>query len=290
MPVSPLSASEGDLRLTLYSAGTAIDPAIQVLSVVVKNAVNKVPGARIVLAEDDEVKGKLPRSDSDVFKPGNAVRIAAGYGVKETTFFEGVVVAHGLRSAGGGVRLVLECRDKVLAMTLGRSSANYVDASDGDILPRLIAAYSGLRASVEATDLKHTELVQFDATDWDFMLARAEANGMVVIVEAGKVTIAPPKTDGDAALLLTYGVDLIAFDADLDARSQLAVVDSVAWDPATQAVLTHAEKTKGSKAQRGYRASLTRSRRVTERRKRSSAWRPTASPSAMPWPRPWPAA
>jgi Rhs element Vgr protein len=249
MAVSPILDSHGDTCVAIYSGGQALDAGVDILSVVVTHAVNKVPSARIVMAEDDELSDRLPLSDSDIFKPGKEIRIAAGYGSKQTTIFEGVVVTHGLRSAGGGARLVVECRDKALAMTLGRRSANYVDTSDGDILPKLIQAYAGLSASVQGTEVTHKELVQFDVSDWDFMLARAEANGLVVVVEAGKVTVAPPATGGAAALLLTFGVDLLAFDADLDARSQLGVVDSVAWDPATQEVVTHAAKPRALNAQ-----------------------------------------
>lgn len=249
MAVSPILDSDGDTRVSIYSGGRAIDPAIEVLHLVVSHAVNKIPSARIVVAEDDEVRGRLPLSDSDLFKPGQEIRIAAGYGSREATIFEGVVVSLGMRSSAGAPRLVIECRDKALAMTLGRRSANHVDASDGEILPKLIAAYAGLRASVEATEVTHKELVQYEVSDWDFMLARAEANGLVVVVEAGKVTVAPPATAGTAALLLTFGVDLIAFDADLDARTQLGSVDSVAWDPATQEVVTHAERPKALNAQ-----------------------------------------
>ena len=249
MAVSPILDSDGDTRFSIYSGGRALDPAIQVLHLVVSHAVNKVPSARIVVAEDDEVRGRLPLSDSDLFKPGQEIRIAAGYGSREATIFEGVVVALGMRSSAGTPRLVIECRDKALAMTLGRRSANHVDASDGEILPKLIASYAGLRASVDAPEVTHKELVQYEVSDWDFMLARAEANGLVVVVEAGKVTVAPPATAGSAALLLTFGVDLIAFDADLDARTPLGSVDSVAWDPATQEVVTHAERPKALNAQ-----------------------------------------
>lgn len=242
MAVSPILDSSGDTRVGIYSGGQALDAAFEILQVTVTHAVNRIPAARIVVAEDDEVVGSLPLGDSDFFKPGKEIRIAAGYGGKDGTIFEGVVVALGLRSDGGGPRLVAECRDKALAMTLGRRSATWADASDSDILAKLIQSYSGLSASVEATEPVHKELVQYEVSDWDFMLARAEANGMVVTVEAGKVTVAPPATGAGAALLLTYGVDLLAFDADLDARSQLASVDSVAWDPATQEIVTHSEK------------------------------------------------
>lgn len=249
MAVSPLLDSAGDTRAGIYSGGQALDPAYAVLQVTVTQAVNRIPAARIVVAEDDEFVGSLPLGDSDFFKPGAAIRIAAGYGSKDSTIFEGVVVSLGLRSGAGGPRLVAECRDKALAMTLGRRSATWADASDSDILSKLIQSYPGLSASVAATEPVHKELVQYEVSDWDFMLARAEANGMVVTVEAGKVTIAPPATDGEAALLLTFGADLLAFDADLDARSQLASVDSVAWDPATQDIVTHSATPKTLNAQ-----------------------------------------
>ncbi len=249
MPASPIEHSDGDTRVTIYSGGKALAATVEVLSVVVKHAVNKVPSARIVVADEDDIAERLPLSDSDTFKPGAKVKVTAGYGSAESTIFEGVVVSHGLRSGPGVTRLVIECRDQALAMTLGRKCANFVDASDADILSKLISAYQGLSASVEATSVTHKELVQYDVSDWDFMLARAEANGMVATVKAGKVTLGAPDTSGAAALLLTYGVDLMQFDADLDARSQLGAVDSVAWDPATQAIVSHAAKAKALNAQ-----------------------------------------
>ena len=82
--------------------------------------------------------------------------------------------------------------------------------------------------------------MQFDATDWDTLLTRAEMNGMIVIIDAGKVSVKPPETSGAAALKVTYGESLIELRAELDAVSQYtaSAVKSVAWDSATQALIT----------------------------------------------------
>ncbi len=249
MPSSPLLQADGDLLLTISSDGAAIDASIEILAVTVSHAINRIPSARIVVADEDDVEQRLPVSDSDVFKPGKRIVIGAGYGTDAVTVFDGVVVSHGLRSGAGKTRLVIECRDPALAMTLGRRCANHVDLSDSDIISKLVGNYGGLSVAVDATSVTHKELVQFDVSDWDFLLARAEANGLVVIAEAGKLSVKAPATSGDAALELTYGVDLLDFDADLDARSQLGAVDCISWDPATQAIVTHLEKAKPLNAQ-----------------------------------------
>jgi Rhs element Vgr protein len=240
MADSPVKNSEGDLRLTVLSEGAALADSIAVLSVEVTRAINKIPSARIVIADDSDVDValRLTVSDSDALIPGKAIQIKAGYGLAETVIFTGVVIKHAVRvGALGRGRLVVECRDKAVAMTVGRKCANFVDLADSDIIAKLIAAYSGLSADVEATSVTHKELVQYDVSDWDFMLARAEANGLVALIDAGKLSLKAPATDGAAVLSVSYGIDLIDFDAELDARSQLAGVDSVAWDPATQALL-----------------------------------------------------
>ena len=239
MASSPLENSSGDLTVIVYSDGTALDETVQLMSVEVTRAANRIPSARLVVLDGDMPNDTFPLSDSDAFKPGKAIKVTAGYGAgAHPTLFEGVVVRHGLRVDGNNfARLIVDCRDKAAAMTLGRKCANFVDQKDSDIIGKLIGAYGGLSAEVSATTSQYKELVQYYVSDWDFMLARAEANGMVAIVEAGTVAVKPPATAGSPVLTLTYGIDLIEFQADLDARSQLSGVDGAAWDPAAQEVI-----------------------------------------------------
>ena len=241
MADSPNVSGGGVIKLSLFSDGAAIDEDIPVISVNVIKAVNKVPFARIVLLDGDMPEQDFPVSNSDQFKPGKEIKINAGYDDEEETIFEGIVVRHGIKVSGDNFsRLVIECRDKAAAMTVGRKNANYIDSKDSDVITRLISD-SSLTATVTATTTEHKELVQYYCTDWDFMLSRAEVNGMVVCVDAGKVTVGPPLSDEAATLVVTYGEDMMEFSADLDSRSQLTSVESVAWDPATQAVVVAEE-------------------------------------------------
>jgi hypothetical protein len=62
------------------------------------------------------------------------------------------------------------------------------------------------------------------------MMARAEVNGLLVNVDAGKVSVTAPVDSGSPVLTLTYGVDLQEFQAELDSCWQLSSVTSTSWD------------------------------------------------------------
>lgn len=239
MAESPSLNSNGVLKLTITSGGTAIDEAIQVVSVSVNKTINKIPYARIVLLDGDMPEKDFPVSNGDTFKPGSEIEIKAGYGSSEESIFKGIIIKHSIKITGNNSsRLVIECRDKAVAMTLGRKNANYVDSKDSDIITKLISNSSGLSSDVEATTTQYKELVQYYCSDWDFMLSRAEVNGLLVCVDAAKVTVKTPQVSSAAELKVTYGEDLIEFNADLDARHQLSEVKGSSWDPKDQAVVS----------------------------------------------------
>jgi len=181
--------------------------------------------------------GEFPNSDTETFKPGSEIKIQLGYEQEMVDVFSGVIIRHSIKiSSSNAAQLVIECKDKAIAMTVGRKNANYIDKKDSDIIAQLIGNYAGLSSDVTATPLTHKELVQFYCSDWDFLLARAEANGLLATLEAGKVSVKAPETSADPVLTVTYGIDLIDFHADLDARAQFKSVASVGWDLATQQI------------------------------------------------------
>jgi Rhs element Vgr protein len=238
MPESPMVNSSAAVKLSLFSDGTQISDAIEIVSISVTSSINKIPYARIELLDGDMPNKDFPVSNSDDFKPGSEIRIDVGYGKTADTIFKGIVVRHGIKISGdNNSRLVVECRDKAVAMTIGRHNANYIDSKDSDIISSLISSYPGLSSDVDATTTPYKELVQYYCTDWDFMLSRAEVNGLLVCVEDGKLSVKPPLTNGSAELKLTYGEDLIELHADIDARSQLTEVSSVSWDPDKQELI-----------------------------------------------------
>lgn len=238
MADSPLTGSTGVVSVTILSNGNAIADTVQVVSVEIMYGVNKIPSARIVLLDGDMPNNDFPVSDADDFKPGAVITINAGYANQTAIVFKGVVIKHGIKIDGDNFsRLIVQCKDSAVAMTVGRKNANFVDSKDSDIISKLISAYSGLSSDVTATTTSYKELVQYYCTDWDYLLSRAEVNGFLVTIDSGKVSVKAPQTDSSAVLTLTYGIDLMAFSADLDAASQFTVVKGIAWDLTSQAVL-----------------------------------------------------
>ncbi len=66
------------------------------------------------------------------------------------------------------------------------------------------------------------ELVQYNCTDWDFLLSRAEANGMIVLIDASEISVNKPEVDGASELIVTFGQDLHEFHADINLHNQFA--------------------------------------------------------------------
>jgi len=138
MAVSPNLNSEGVVRVSLLSDGQPVATTLQLISVRVKRAANTIPSARLVVADGDMAEGKWPVANADTFAPGAAITIKAGYGDDEATIFEGLVVKLGMRVDGQNFsRLIVDCQDKAVRMTVGRKNANYIDETDSGIIETL---------------------------------------------------------------------------------------------------------------------------------------------------------
>jgi Rhs element Vgr protein len=236
MPTYPSISTDGVLNISVSSNGKPL-PDLELLSVTIRRAFNRIPWAEIAIRDGDMPTGTFPVSDAATFAPGATVSISAGYGDEKSQLFSGVVVRHGIRIDGQNEsRLIIQCRDLAVKMTIGRSNANFVDSTDADVMSSLIGAH-GLSANVGATTGTYGELVQFYSSDWDFLLARAEFNGMLVNVQDGTINVLAPTANNDPAFGLTWGADLYEFDADIDARLQYESVQATAWDPAAQAIV-----------------------------------------------------
>ncbi len=234
-----VSANDSDSRVevTLFSDGTDVTPQFEVISVHVQRSINMIPSARIEMRDGDVALREFPASDAAAFRPGATIRIDVGYGKQPSTCFEGVVIKHGIRVGNDNrSRLIIECRDRAVAMCVGRRNANYLDRKDSEIIEALVASH-GLTAEVTASTVLHKMLVQHYCTDWDFMLTRAESSGALVIVHDGTVKVQAPLVSAEPVLQVSYGEDLIEFEAEIDARTQLAQSQAVCWDQKTQAVL-----------------------------------------------------
>src|SRR5688500_17816258 len=85
-----------------------------------------------------------------------------------------------------------------------------------------VVAGAGVQGDVEATKLKHKRLVQFHASDWDFLLARAQAIGRVVLTKDVQLAVIAAALSGGPVCSLQFGAKLRELEAAMFARQQYA--------------------------------------------------------------------
>lgn len=238
MAQSPNTSSDGTLRFTIYSEGEAVNATYQLESAFVHKEVNRIGKALLVFVAGNMPEGEVPESDMDTFAPGKQIRVEMGYGEEEHPVFDGIVTAHNfIVHEGNAATLQIECRDHAYATTRNRKSSVFENQKDSDAMAGILKGYSGLEVTVDDTAVQHQALMQYYCSDWDFVLSRADANGLVVITEGNNMSIRPPKVSGEADLRLTYGVDILTFAGELKVADQLDAVYAQGWDPANQAIV-----------------------------------------------------
>jgi Rhs element Vgr protein len=223
--------------ITVLVGGQEIPSEIEVLSASVSRELGRIPSASLQLRDGEASKQTFAVSETDHFVPGKEVEVRLGYRGETESVFLGVIVAHRVRVRKNGTLLSIECRDKAVRMTRGRKSRYYADAADSDIIDELIGEH-GLDRTVKATQPSHEAVVQYDSTDWDFLVCRAEANGFVVAVLDGRVDVGPPDVGGEPVVSTAFGATVLELDAEIDARWQAPGITATAWDAAEQTVLT----------------------------------------------------
>lgn len=233
--------TSGDLATFVVKVnGSPVPDTITVYSVHVEKRVNRIAMARIVVLDGEPNTGEFAASSSSTFVPGGTVSVEAGYDNTNTVIFSGIITGQSIRiDELIGSALEVDCRDDAVKMIVGRKSLTFANQTDSDIISSIIGTY-GLTATVTSTSTSWPEQVQYYATDWDFVLARAEANGMIVTTINGTVTVAKPDADTTSVLTIGYGTGLMEFNADLNAITQLGSVTASTWDYKNQQVATGA--------------------------------------------------
>ena len=235
MAESPLHSKTDLVTYTITVEGEAIKDTYQMKSLSIEKGVGKVSMAKIVFYDGDSDEETFAISESADFEPGKAVKIKLGYHSTETDAFEGIVTSQQVEVASFSHKvtsmLVVTCHDKAIKMTVARKSANYKDKKDSEVISTL-AQDAGLSCTVDATTFKHTNLVQYNCTDWDFMMTRADANGLLVTNDAGKLEVKAPTVSGTEVLDLNFGTNIIDISAKMDSTPQLDKAQFNSWDGA----------------------------------------------------------
>lgn len=208
---------------------------IPVYSIEILKEANRVPTAYLCLADGDASTGEWDISSEEYFVPGNEITILAGYHNENELVFSGMVITQALRVRNQRLELKVVCKDKTVALTTTKKSRHFTDVTDSDAVSEILDEYNILSDHVTATDYMHTDLVQYDSLDWDFIISRMESNGLVCMADEEGFHAFEPTVKKEPSAILQFGTNVYEFDANIDARRQVGSVLARAWDPAGQA-------------------------------------------------------
>lgn len=230
----PLPGRTDVVTSSIKVNGSLIPDNFEVVSIIVNRCFNRIPYALLHVLDSDVSEQQMAVSDQDIFSPGNEIEIAAGYYGDEALIFKGIIIRHALKiRANQSPALEIECKDKAVRMTVERKNKYFLDSTDQEIIESVLRSHS-LTPDVGDTGVTHAEMVQYYATDWDFIQARAEANALLTLAKDGTVIARKPDFDGEAKMVLNYGSSIFEFEAEMDARDQYPAAKASAWDYSNQ--------------------------------------------------------
>jgi Rhs element Vgr protein len=227
------------VSFTVKVNGNPVTESENIFAIYIEKKINRIQVARITLIDGSASSEQFAISSSSVFVPGAELIVEAGYDNTTQTIFKGIITGQSIRIAENiGSLLEVECRDAAIKMTVGRKSLSWSKKKDSDIISAVVGNYSSLSVTVSATSTSWPSQIQYYATDWDYILSLAEANGLIVAVSDGAIKVSAPGSNTSPVVSVSYGDGLYEFNASLNAVSQLGSVSAQSWDFQNQALAT----------------------------------------------------
>lgn len=223
---------------TITSDGQSMDSGWQLLSIDIVRETGRIPYAQLKLIDGSPALRQFVISDSGFFDPGKKVEIKLRYeddSTSEKTVFVGLVVAQSVEAQRDRFVLSVEMKDEAVKMTRIPQSAVFSKQSDDELIKKIIQN-NGIKAgSIAQTKPSHDEIIQYACTDWDFVAMRADANGLLLCVTDGSVSLNKIENTAGPKKTFEFGIDeIFAFEFSANGEGQYADVSASTWDVKNQ--------------------------------------------------------
>ncbi len=232
-----IAEKSGVVTSKVLVEGTEVSTLYGIQSIAITNECNRIPTAVLTVIDGSAADQEFKASSDSFFEPGKSIELKAGYDSLEETIFKGTVIKQAIKITGQHSILIITCKDDAFKMTLGKKNRIFYDATDSDAIEKLIQD-SGVTPDVETTTFNHHELVQYQSTDWDFMISRAQVNGAICTIVDGKVSVRKPVVTGTEVMTATFGSSIFSFDAEIDSRNQFKNYEARSWDYSNQEIIS----------------------------------------------------
>jgi Rhs element Vgr protein len=221
-----------------------------VTSVTIKQEINKIPTASLVIIDGEASKEDFPVSSGGEFVPGKKIEISLDYFTNEEPddkkfVFKGIIVTNSHKINNNCCELNIECKDETVKMTVNRSNAVFdKDMTAADVASQLLEKHNITNHNIDPVSLKNKQLMQSNISDWDFMISRIDVAGMICVINQDGVRIKEldadnfPNNESGEMLELVHGKNIFEFNADKDSRIRSGEVKTLSWDFTKQEVRT----------------------------------------------------
>ncbi len=223
---------------TIKVQGRDLPGTYRIVSVDISKAFDKISSALITLLDGDPSTQTFEASSQELLIPGKTIAIHGGYSSNEEQLFKGIITRQKIKmKKKGDSFLFVECKDVAFQMTLAGQSRYFKDLSDSELFEEMVGEYPDLKIETEITRHKHPEIVQFQTSDWDMMVSRAEKAGMHCLADDGVLKLFKPAFKQEPVMGLAYGKNILDLDIEMDARLQYSEVKAYSWDIGEQGLL-----------------------------------------------------
>ena len=246
-----LQQTEGIIDFDILINGKKIKDEVEVQEISIEMEVNRITSAVIVIRDGGAiglVNEPFTNSEGKDFIPGCEIEISLGYIDKTQKVFKGIIVSQRLKVKGDKSQLTVTCQDKAVNMTKGRYNAIFQNKTDSDAIKAIVSKY-GLDFEMDATPQEHPVLMQYNCSDWDYLVIRAEANNMLVHTYQNKLSIKNNDFSGQAKYEIKSSQIVIDIDLSLESENISGTYNMSSWDPDTQEIVSTSLKVNDSLGQ-----------------------------------------
>jgi Rhs element Vgr protein len=226
-----LQQIDGIVSFDIFINGSKIKDVIEIMEISVQMEVNRISSATILMIDGGAIglsNEPYENTEGEDFVPGNNIKIALGYNDNKETVFEGIIVSQGLSVRNGTSQLLVTCKDKAVKMTKGRFNALFTDQKDSDAITSIAGNY-GLQTDIESTNQQFT-LMQYNCSDWDFVVIRAESNNLIVLTDKNKLTVKKVDFNASPKYEINGSQFIIDVDLNIDSENIPESIELTAWD------------------------------------------------------------
>lgn len=246
-----LRQQDGIIDFDILINGSKIRDSVEVQEISTEMEVNRIASATIVIQDGGAigvVNDPFIQSEGKDFIPGSEIEIALGYIGKTKKVFKGIIISQRLLVKGDKSQLIIKCQDNAVNLTKGRFNAIFQNMKDSDAIRSIVSKYN-VELDMDNTTYEHPCLMQYNCSDWDYLVLRAEANNMVVTTNQNKLGIKYLDTTEEPNYEIKSSQFVIDIDLSLESKTISGSYGMSSWDPETQEIVSNSVQVQDSLGQ-----------------------------------------